>query len=164
MIAKLNTRTKQNVLFVAAHPDDELLGCAGSIALHANQGDNVHTLIVSEGATSRVNVSKKKQKEDVKKLQKVAKKTGLILGVNNTRFLGFPDNKLDSIALLNIIQKIEAVIEKIKPKIVYTHFGGDLNIDHRIVNKAVITACRPLPGSTVRSIYLFETVLILESL
>jgi len=81
-----------------------------------------------------------------------------ILGCNNPIFLDLPDNQLDTIPLLKIVQKVEDYIFSLQPDIVYTHHFGDLNIDHQITHKAVITACRPQPGFCVKEIYSFETL------
>ena len=143
-----------NILVVAAHPDDEVIGCGGTMAKHAADGDQVYILIVAEGATSRLNVSK----AVVSNLAVSAQASASILGANPPKLLEFPANRLDTIARLDVIKKIEAYVKEIKPTIVYTHHGGDLNIDHRIVHEAVVTACRPLPGSNVYSIYSFEAV------
>lgn len=143
-----------NVLVVAAHPDDEILGCGGTIARHAANGDAVHILIVAEGATSRP----KGSKEDVKRLAEAADRAAKAIGAKPPRFLGMPDNRLDTVALLNVIQPIEDVVRMVVPGTVYTHHGSDLNVDHRIVHQAVVTACRPLPGSPVRRICGFETL------
>lgn len=150
----------EKVLVVAAHPDDEILGCGGAMARHAEQGDDVHILIVAEGATSRQpNVSNgDKIREEVLRLRAAAVEAAKIVGVNTPRLLGLPDNRLDTLALLDVIQPIENVIEELSPSIVYTHDGGDLNVDHRVVYQAVVTACRPLPGQPVRAIYSFEVM------
>ena len=71
---------------------------------------------------------------------------------------GFPDNRMDAVALLDVVKKIEAAVEAFQPEIVYTHHAGDVNIDHRIVHDAVVTACRSLPGQLVKTILFFETV------
>ena len=73
-------------------------------------------------------------------------------------FFLLPDNKLDKAPLLEITQKIEKIINQIKPEIVITHSEHDLNIDHQIINRAVITATRPKPESKVKKILLFETL------
>jgi N-acetylglucosamine malate deacetylase 1 len=142
-----------NILVVAAHPDDEILGCGGAIARHVYAGNQVNILIVAEGATSRDDETS----ENVKSLQQVALAAANVLGAQPPRFLEFPDNRLDSIDLLTIIKHIESYIEEIQPEAIYTHHGGDLNIDHRLVHEAVITACRPLPGSCVKRIFSFES-------
>jgi LmbE family N-acetylglucosaminyl deacetylase len=141
-----------NVLVVAAHPDDEVLGVGGTIARHSKAGDTVHILIVAEGATSRAEGSA----EDVDRLIEAAKRAAETLGAEVPKLLGLPDNRLDTVALLDIIQPIEKVVRKISPEIVYTHHGNDLNLDHRIVHQATVTACRPLPGSSVRRLFGFE--------
>lgn len=142
-----------NVLVVAAHPDDEVLGCGGTIARHAAGGDEVHILIVAEGATSRPEGSN----GDVEKLGKAAKRAADTMGGREPRMLGLPDNRLDTVALLDVIQPIEDMVRETVPEVVYTHHGNDLNVDHRIVHQAAVTACRPLPGGPVHRLYGFET-------
>jgi len=141
-----------NVLVVAAHPDDEVLGCGGTIARHTQAGDTVHILIVAEGATSRVEGST----EDVVQLIDAANGAAEVLGAEKPKMLSLPDNRLDTVALLDVIQPIENVVREISPEVVYTHHGNDLNLDHRIVHQATVTACRPLPESTVCRMYGFE--------
>jgi LmbE family N-acetylglucosaminyl deacetylase len=81
-----------------------------------------------------------------------------IVDVTSIKFIGLPDNKLDSLPLLNIIQPIEELIFQLKPTIIYTHHCSDLNVDHSIVQRAVLTACRPVPGFSVKNILTFEIV------
>lgn len=78
------------------------------------------------------------------------------LGIRENFYLGLPDNRLDSLPLIEVIQNLEPIIRKLKPSIIYTHHHGDLNVDHRITHQAVLTACRPMPGSSVQEIYAFE--------
>lgn len=146
------------VVVVAAHPDDEILGVGGTVARHAAEGDTVYPIIVAEGATSRGQTRGDVDQSEVSVLQRAAAGAAMALGVEPPRLLGLPDNRLDSMALLDVIKPIEALIDELKPEVVYTHHRGDLNVDHRIVSDAVRTASRPLPGSTVRAIYGFETV------
>ena len=148
-----------SVLVVAAHPDDEILGCGGVLAAHAARGDTVHVLIVAEGATSRgAHREPEGRKRELTRLKAAASRAASVIGAEEPRMLGLPDNRLDSMPLLDVIKPIEAVVEAVLPEIVYTHHAGDLNIDHRIVHQAVMTACRPVPGASVRAIYAFETV------
>ena len=141
-----------NILVVASHPDDEVIGCGGTIAKHVEKKDNVHLLFMSDGVTSRKSCS-----EDEFKLRKnAAINAKSILGASSIDFLDFPDNKMDTVPFLNVVQKLELVLNKIKPSIIYTHHHGDLNIDHQITQKSVMTACRPMPGSIVKEIYGFE--------
>ncbi|MBP7860910.1 PIG-L family deacetylase [bacterium] len=151
---------RNQILIIAAHPDDEILGAGATMAKHAASGDDVYVLIVAQGATSRYSSdSNLNEAEDyVSNLKACAQAAAKALGTNSPNFLGFPDNKLDTVALLDIVQKIEEFINTIRPKIIYTHHGGDLNIDHQIVHRAVLTATRPIPNAFVKSIYTFETV------
>lgn len=145
------------VLVVAAHPDDEVLGCGATIAKHAARGDEVHVAIMAEGITARQGARDAGAvSEDLQKLQKAAKKANDTLGVASVTFHGFPDNRMDSVPLLEVIKVIEGLIARINPDRVYTHHGGDLNVDHRIVRDAVLTALRPLPGAAARTLLFFE--------
>lgn len=140
------------VLVVAAHPDDELLGLAGTLAKHVDAGDSVFTVIVAQGATSRGD-----GEHVVSALKRAAAAAGACVGLRPPTFLDLPDNRLDGEVLLDIVQRLEAELTRLQPHVVYTHHYGDLNIDHQIVCRAVLTACRPYPGQSVRAIYAFET-------
>jgi N-acetylglucosamine malate deacetylase 1 len=145
--------TKKKVLVIAAHPDDEVLGCGGTIAKHKNTGDHVTVLIMADGVNSR---DEKFQNESVSERRACAKKANNILKVDDLVFLSFPDNKMDTVPLLEIIKSIENVMLELCPDTVYTHSSSDLNIDHRIVHKASITACRAFPNQTVKQLLFFE--------
>lgn len=146
-----------SVLVVAAHPDDEVLGCGGSIARHADAGDHVQVLIVAEGATSRQQQRDRSQVDtELNDLARAAQKAGEILGVTGVELLDLPDNRLDSIDRIDLVKLIEARIERCQPQIVYTHHAGDVNIDHRRLHEAVVTACRPTPGHSVKRLLSFE--------
>ena len=140
----------KNVLVVAAHPDDEILGCGGTIAYHSSLGNTVRVLFMTDGVSSR------DKPTEMDRRREACRRACHTVGVNNPNFLDFPDNKLDTVPLLEVTKKIEQQIGKFPPSIVYTHFAGDLNIDHAIVHRAVITACRPQPGFPVKEIYSFE--------
>ncbi|MBF0282756.1 MAG: PIG-L family deacetylase [Zetaproteobacteria bacterium] len=144
----------KTVLVVAAHTDDEAIGCGGTIAKHVAAGDEVHALFLADGVTSR----EASTKQSMIKREVAAKKAQQILGISSSTCLGLPDNRLDTVALLDIVQSIEKQIQRRQPQVIYTHHYGDLNIDHRITHQAVITACRPQPGSSVREIYAFEVM------
>lgn len=141
------------VLVVAAHTDDEALGCAGTIAKHISQGDQVHLLFMTDGVGSR-NTEGEEASERLTAAQLAAR----ILKVNSFTNLNFPDNRMDSVPLLDIVQKIESKILELKPEVIYTHHIGDLNVDHQVTHKAVMTACRPQPGFCVKEIYAFEVL------
>ena len=125
---------KNRILVVAAHPDDEFLGCGGTLINHRNKGDDVGILIMSEGSTSR---DKKrnifKRKKELLELKKVASDIGNQIKAKFVKFNSFPDNRMDSVNFLDVVKKVEKVIKTFKPNIIYTHHPSDLNIDHNIV-------------------------------
>ncbi len=141
------------VLVVAAHPDDEVLGCGGTIARHTAAGDRVSVLFLADGVSSRAGQT---DDAEVELRKQAASLAAQALGTEPPRFFGGPDNALDSLPLIEIVRAVEAAVADISPNVVYTHHGADLNIDHRIACQAVLTACRPLPDSGVRAIYAFE--------
>ncbi len=144
-------------LIIAAHPDDEVLGCGGSIAKWVKDGHEVHVLIMAEGATSRdKSRDRVTRQKELSHLARSAKKAGEILGVASVELLDYPDNRMDSVDLLDVVKSVEEHIGKNKPDVVVTHHSGDLNIDHQITQQAVMVACRPLPGQTVKRILSFE--------
>ncbi len=155
--------TSLNVLVVAAHPDDEILGMGGTILKHASRNDNVTIVYLATGITARKSSSKikstedKKLQKDILELRQDALKAAKILKVKNVKFYDFPDNQMDSITLLKVVKAIEKEIKLVKPQRVYTNHYGDLNIDHKIVSNATITACRPLNGP-VKEIFSFEVL------
>jgi len=145
------------ILIVAAHPDDEVLGCGASIAKWSELGKEVHIMIMAEGATSRDACRDVYANcEELSLLAKSAYQVGEILGVASVKLLGFPDNRMDSLERLDVIKAVEAEVERLQPHTVVTHHCGDVNIDHRVIHEAVITACRPQPGHSVRRLLAFE--------
>ena len=146
-----------SVLVVAAHPDDEVLGCGGTIARHADAGDQVQVLIVAEGATSRQQERDRGQAcDELSGLAQAAQQAGVILGAQGVELLDFPDNRLDSLDRLDLIKQIERRIDRHQPRVVYVHHASDVNVDHRRLHEAVVTACRPTPGHRVRQLLSFE--------
>ncbi len=146
-----------NILVVAAHPDDEVLACGGAIAKHTQQGDIVHVLILAEGATSRTpQRNREKLQQELSELAQAAHQASEILRVTSLTLHDFPDNRMDHCDLLDVIKVIEQGIVQYQPETIYTHHGGDVNIDHRRIHEAVVTAARPLPGSTVKTLLFFE--------
>ena len=147
----------KTILVIAAHPDDEVLGCGGTIARLTSEGSNVYTLILGEGVTSRDRKRDlAKRENEIAELKKQAENANRILGVKKVYTFDFPDNRFDSVPLLDIIKTIEEIKDGIKPDIVFTHHIGDLNIDHQITFKAVMAACRPTIDESVKEIYSFE--------
>ena len=142
-------KMSKTILVVAAHPDDEVLGCGGTIARHADIGDEVHVLIVAEGATSRqLNRNRIQASSELSVLAKSAQQAGTILGATDVELLDLPDNRLDSLDRLDLIKTIEERLNAYQPQVVYLHHAGDVNVDHRRLHEAVVTACRPTPGQS----------------
>ncbi|MFN7933204.1 MAG: PIG-L deacetylase family protein [Bryobacteraceae bacterium] len=139
------------VLIVAAHPDDELLGVGGTAAAHARRGDEVHALILCEGVSVRYGP------ERAAEIAAEAQRAARILGVSQIKMGRLPEQRLDELCLLQVIQEIEPVLASYEPHVVYTHFGGDMNRDHRIVSEAVLVAARPCSAPFLRELLMFET-------
>lgn len=148
----------KRVLVVAAHPDDEVLGVGGTIIRHAQMGDTVRILLMSEGLTSRADQRDVMRfQEELSALHKNAQRVAYMLGAENIQLADFADNRMDRVELLDIIKVIEKEIGDFHPEIVYTHHEGDVNVDHLQTHNAVVTACRSLPGQSVKELYFFET-------
>jgi N-acetylglucosamine malate deacetylase 1 len=148
---------KNKVLVVAAHPDDEILGCGATMAKHIAAGDEVHVLIMAEGLTSRSeSLERDAFANELSDLKKKAQQANDLLGVTSIELFDFPDNRMDSVDRLDVIKSIEVCIEKKQPNIIYTHHCGDVNIDHRVIFEAVVTACRPQPDHCVKRLLSFE--------
>ncbi len=145
---------KKKILVFSAHPDDETLGCGGYIK-KLSKINNTAVCIFTTGITSRTKFNLK----NINVLKKNALKAFKILGFKKNYFLELDDNKLDKYPLLEIIQKIEQIIKKEKPNIIFTHFPYDLNVDHEIVTRAVLTACRPIiRNKHLKQILFYETL------
>ncbi len=144
-------------LIIAAHPDDEILGCGGSMAKWIKEGHDVYILIMAEGATSRDLVrDRKKRTEELNSLKLCANKAAKILGINTIELLDCPDNRMDSMNLLDVTKIVEKYVSKYNPDVIVTHHIGDTNIDHQVIHQAVITACRPTPKNKIKRILSFE--------
>ncbi|MDP3562993.1 MAG: PIG-L deacetylase family protein [Methanoregula sp.] len=147
---------KTPVLILAAHPDDEVLGCGGTVARLVREGTPVSVAILGEGITSRYSARSTADPALLDDLCRRSKKAADILGVTDVRFFSLPDNRFDTVPLLDIVKIIENLINEIQPTVVFTQHGGDLNIDHTIVFKATLTASRPVPGSPVKQVLAYE--------
>jgi len=145
---------RQRVLCVVAHPDDEMLGVGGTLALHAQAGGEVTVLIMSEGEREKlVGTPRCATRRDC------ALRAAEVTGISTVQFEDFPDQGLETVRFIELIKVVEAAIERYRPTVVYTHHGGDANTDHQVVFKAVYAACRPMTrlGSTVQRFLTFET-------
>ena len=144
-------------LVIAAHPDDEVLGCGATIARLADEGWAVHVVIVAEGAPSRnTKRDPAMHEQELSELAKCAEVANGILGSASVKLLSLPDNRMDGMELLDVVKIVEAELELRHPCMVLTHHAGDANVDHRVLHDAVITACRPQPGHPVKTLLFFE--------
>ncbi len=147
----------KKILIVAAHPDDEVLGCFGTVARLIQEGNEAYTLILGEGKTSRDEERLVEQKKDeIALLNGEIQDANNVIGIKKVFVESFPDNRFDSVDLLDIVKVVSKVKEEVRPDIIFTHYKNDLNIDHRITYNAVITATRPMEDECVKEIYSFE--------
>ncbi len=145
------------VLVLAAHPDDEVLGCGATIAKHAKEGDEVHVVILAEGVTSRGDErDRTRHLEQLSSLSRDVHRASELLSACSLTLHDFPDNRMDSPDLLDIVKAVERYIARLQPGVVYTHHAGDVNIDHRRIHEAVVAACRPQPMHPVKTLLFFE--------
>ena len=142
-------KTERGVVVIAAHPDDEVLGCGGALALHTQAGTPVTIIIACEGESLRYGPGGVNQSSHI---QKAAER----LGVQDVRKLDFNDQALDTIRLTTLIEPLEKILREVRPRRVYTQFGGDINRDHQILFKAALVATRPTE-SYIDTVYAFDT-------
>lgn len=144
----------RNILVVAAHPDDEVLGCGGAMARHAAEGDHVAVLFLSCGVGSRSDTAA----DEIATRKASAARAAALLSVAEVTYGDVPDNAADSVPLLSIAQLVEGAARNRRVDVVYTHHAHDLNVDHRAAHQAVLTCFRPQPTSVSRpTILAFET-------
>ena len=154
---------KDKILIIAAHPDDEVLGCGGTISSLRNKGVETRIVFLSEGVSSRFNINQKNLgniTKEIKLRNNNSIKALKILGINkkNIFFENHPCCQLDTIPRLNLIKIIEKHISIFKPSVIFTHYMNDVNIDHKITFKYVLAATRPHGNKFIKSIYLFEVL------
>jgi len=139
-----------NILVIAPHPDDEVLGCGGTIKKHTNKGDNVYLCIVTKAYTpdwSKAFIENRKKE--------IACAKG-VLGIKEIFFLDLPTVKLDTVPQKKLNDLISNCVNKVKPEILYIPFAGDINKDHRLVFEASLVAARPKPNFSVKKIFSYE--------
>ncbi len=139
----------KSVLVIAAHPDDEILGCGGTVALHQGAGDRVTVVIACEGESLRYGPGGVGQADHTRRAAQV-------LGVTDVRPLGFADQRLDVVSLTDLITPLERVVAEVQPQIVYCQYGGDVNRDHELLFKAILVATRPTVAC-IEAVYAFDT-------
>ena len=149
----------KRILVVVAHPDDEVIGLGSTInKLVNNYNCFIKCLILGEGITSRDknrDIEKRKKELEIHKSNIFSSKK--IIGYQEIATYDFPDNRFDTVPLLDIVKLVEKEKTLFSPDIIFTHHGGDLNIDHQLTHDSVITATRPLKSERVTSIITFET-------
>lgn len=158
----LPARTERHplkVLAVVAHPDDEVLGCGGTLIKHTDAGDEVAVAILGEGKTSRyeLGADQRRSKSELKRFEGEINEAKALLGVKQLFRFNFPDNRFDSVDLLEIVKVLEKLKEELHPDIIYTHHRFDINVDHLVTAQAVTTAFRPIAGELASKILAFET-------
>jgi LmbE family N-acetylglucosaminyl deacetylase len=147
---------KLKALVIAAHPDDEILGCGGLMARLTQDGHEFTIAILGEGITSRFARREDADPVLLQQLHAKAVEAGSIVGVRDVRLFNLPDNRFDTVSLLEVVKIVEGLVEEIQPELVFTQHGGDLNIDHVITYRATLTATRPLSDSPVKWLYAYE--------
>ena len=146
---------ENSILVIAAHPDDEILGCGGSLYKYAKKGFKIHVAFMADGEKSRLE-KKNENNKIILYRQNAAKKALKTLGLRSLSFHNFPDNAMDTVPLIEIVRVIEDLINIYKPSIVFTHAKGDVNIDHQKTHQAVLTASRPQNNQSIKKILCFE--------
>jgi LmbE family N-acetylglucosaminyl deacetylase len=140
-----------NVLIIAAHPDDELLGAGGTLVKHVDNGYDVYVVIMSEGASSRYDDKMKY------KLKEAAYSAANVIGIQDVYFCDMPDQRMDGMPLLDVVKPLERFVEQVNPEIIYVHHPGDVNQDHQVVFNATMIATRPGSGNKIEQILCYET-------
>jgi LmbE family N-acetylglucosaminyl deacetylase len=144
------------ILVVAAHPDDEILGCGGTMTRLAREGHEVRIAIVAEGMSSRYAHREDADQQQMQHLHARAQQAADMVGAKELVLCKLPDNRLDTVPLLDVVKTVENLVARFRPEIIYTHHPGDLNVDHGVVHRAVLTATRPMAGQCVRDVYAFD--------
>src|SRR5215212_5503503 len=139
----------EGVLAIAAHPDDEVLGCGGVLALHARASEPVTIVIACEGESNRCGPQGVYQNSHI--LQAAEK-----LGVRDVRHLCFKDQTLDTIRLTELIKPLTRIIREVRPRVVYCQYGRDVNRDHHLLFQAASVATRPTE-TYIDAVYTFDT-------
>ena len=145
-----------NVLIVAAPPDDEVLGCGGTIPRLVREGHDVTIAILGEGITSRYEDRREADQDLLTELHNRSHQVADLLGAKELFTSGLADNRFDTVPLLDVVKIVEDLVEQVQPEVIYTHHCGDLNIDHVVIHRSVLTATRPQARQPVKEIYTFE--------
>jgi LmbE family N-acetylglucosaminyl deacetylase/RimJ/RimL family protein N-acetyltransferase len=153
---RVTTQHLGSVLVIAAHPDDEVLGCGGTMARLLAEGHDVKIAILGEGMTSRYRTREEADRSLLCNLREHSRRAADVLGVKDLFLYDLPDNRFDTLPILDVVKIVEELIHKHAPHTIFTHGCADLNVDHVITHRAVLTATRPIEGHCVRNLYAFE--------
>lgn len=140
------------ILIIAPHPDDEVLGCGGTIKKYAKQGNEVYLCIVTKAYIPDWT------EDFIKNRRKETERVANVLGIKKVIFLGLPTVKLDTLPQKELNDLLSKTIGKIKPGIVFIPFGADINKDHRLVSESALVALRPKPGFSVKKVFYYEVL------
>ncbi len=143
-------------LVIAAHPDDEVLGCGGTVARLARDGGQVYLAILGEGITSRQSSRDDTDRQALDRLHRCSQAVANLLGARELFMYGLPDNRFDTLPMLDVVKIIEELVHRLQPTRIFTQHGGDLNIDHGVTFRATLTASRPMAGRPVRGVYAYQ--------
>jgi LmbE family N-acetylglucosaminyl deacetylase len=141
----------EEVLVIAAHPDDETLGMGGTIHKLSLLGSRVRVVFLSDGVSSREEI-----RENLASRRTAAINALRLLNCSDVYFYDYPDNSMDSVPLIEIVKTIEKNISDFSPTVIFTHFPHDLNVDHRITSQACLVAARPKVNCKIKSLLYFE--------
>jgi LmbE family N-acetylglucosaminyl deacetylase len=141
-----------NVLVIAPHPDDEILGAGGTIAKRALNGDEVYVCVVTKGCEPLFS------EESVRQVRSECKNADEFLGVKETIFMDFPAAMLETVPRYKLNDEIVKVVQKVKPDEVYIPHRGDMQLDHKMIVDAAMVALRPKYDHVVKRIYAYETL------
>ncbi len=149
----------KKIMIVVAHPDDELLGLGATMnRLIKDFNVITHLVILGEGITSRSDARNvEKWEKELSKHKLNITNAAKVIGYHSTSIYNFPDNRFDTIALLDIVKVVEKEKNLFNPDVIFTHHGGDVNIDHQKTFESIIVACRPIKNENVKAIITFET-------
>lgn len=144
-----------NILIIAPHADDEVLGCGATMAKEAAKGNNVYVLICTN---AHVGAPELFSEEIIQTIRAEALQAHKVLGVCQTHFLELPAPQLDQFPRYKIANQIGEVIRNLDIDTVYIPHRGDCHKDHEVIHDCAMVACRPLAGCKVKRVYSYETM------
>ena len=145
----------KNILVIAPHADDEVLGCGATMAKLAHQGNNVYVLIATNASIGAPELF---GPEIIRQVRSEALEAHKLLGIKETAFLELPAPALDQYPRYKIANEIASVIRKFNIEALFIPHRGDCHKDHTIIHECAMVACRPLGNSIVKDVYAYETL------